>query len=57
MSAGCTLLRSIANWLACAWKYLETIFQPERILAGGEGELIAVRELEQGKFLAVFIGN
>jgi hypothetical protein len=32
---------------------LETVFQPERILAGGEGELIAVRELEQGKFLAV----
>jgi hypothetical protein len=31
----------------------ETVFQPERILAGGEGELIAVRALEQGKFLAV----
>ncbi|HZA29309.1 MAG TPA: hypothetical protein VE735_07000 [Gammaproteobacteria bacterium] len=32
---------------------LETVFQPERILAGGEGELIAVCELEQGKFLVV----
>lgn len=32
---------------------LETIFQPERILAGGEGELLAVRELEQGKHLVV----
>ncbi len=32
---------------------LETIFKPERILAGGDGELLALRELEQGKFLVV----
>jgi hypothetical protein len=32
---------------------LETVFQPERILAGGEGELIAVRGIEQGKHLVV----
>lgn len=32
---------------------LETVSQPERVLAGGEGELLAVRELEVGKFLVV----
>lgn len=32
---------------------LETISRPERILAGGDGELLALRELEQGKFLVV----
>ena len=32
---------------------LETVLQPERILVGGDGELIALRELEQGKYLAV----
>lgn len=32
---------------------LETVLQPERILLGGDGELIAVRELEPGKHLVV----
>ena len=32
---------------------LETVLQPERILLGGDGELIALRELEQGKYLVV----
>ena len=32
---------------------LETLSQPERVLAGGESELLAVRELEVGKFLVV----
>ena len=32
---------------------LETVLQPERILVGGDGELIALRELEQGKYLVV----
>lgn len=32
---------------------LETISGPERILVGGDGELIAVRELEQGKYMVV----
>ncbi len=32
---------------------LETIFEPSRILEGGEEELLAVRELEVGKFLIV----
>ena len=32
---------------------LEAVSQPERVLAGGEGELLAVRELEVGKFLVV----
>jgi len=32
---------------------LETIAQPVRIMAGGAGELLAVRELEPGKFLVV----
>jgi hypothetical protein len=32
---------------------LETISQAERVLAGGESELLAVRELEVGKSLVV----
>jgi hypothetical protein len=32
---------------------LETVAEPGRILQGGEGELLAVRELEVGKFLVV----
>jgi len=30
---------------------LETVAQPDRVLAGGEGELLAVRELSPGKHL------
>jgi hypothetical protein len=30
---------------------METIPQPERVLAGGAGELLAVRETEPGKWL------
>jgi hypothetical protein len=39
---------------------LETVLQPERILAGSDGELLAVRELEHGKYMIVVyreIGN
>jgi len=32
---------------------LEAVSQPERILAGEEGELLAVREQEVGKYLVV----
>ena len=32
---------------------LRTVAEPDRILAGGEGELLAVRQLEQGKWLVV----
>ena len=32
---------------------LETVLRPERILLGGDEELIALRELEQGKYLVV----
>lgn len=32
---------------------LETVAQPQRILAGGAGEMLAVREQEPGKFLVV----
>jgi hypothetical protein len=32
---------------------VDTVAHPERILFGGDGELIAVRQLEQGKYLAV----
>jgi len=32
---------------------LETLTRPERVLAGGEGEKLAVREQEPGKFLVV----
>jgi len=32
---------------------LETVLLPERILGGGEGELIAVRKMEHGKHLVV----
>jgi hypothetical protein len=32
---------------------LETISNPIRVVAGGEGELLAVRELELGKYVVV----
>jgi hypothetical protein len=32
---------------------LRTIGEPDRILSGGEGELLAVRAIEQGKWLVV----
>ena len=32
---------------------LETVSEPERIVAGRAGELLAVRELERGKWLVV----
>jgi hypothetical protein len=32
---------------------LDTVAQPERVLAGGAGELLAVREVEPGKHLVV----
>jgi hypothetical protein len=32
---------------------LETVFQPERILAGSDGECLAVRQVESGKWLVV----
>ena len=32
---------------------LETIVNPSRILEGGDGELLAVREIEKNKFLVV----
>jgi len=32
---------------------LDTISRPERVLAGGEGELLAVREIEPGKYMVV----
>ena len=32
---------------------LAAVVQPERVLLGGDGELIAVRELEEGKHLVV----
>lgn len=32
---------------------LEAVSQPARVLAGGEGELLAVREVGQGKHLVV----
>ncbi len=32
---------------------LDTVSRPERVLAGGEGELLAVREIEPGKHMVV----
>ena len=32
---------------------VETVLHPQRILLGGEGELLAVREVEIGKYLVV----
>jgi hypothetical protein len=32
---------------------LDTIAEPERVLAGGAGELLAVREIGEGKWLVV----
>jgi hypothetical protein len=36
---------------------LETVLKPERILAGGDGESLAVREMAEGKYRLWFIGN
>lgn len=37
------------------WRYsvLETIAEPTRVLAGNAGELLAIREIETGKWLVV----
>jgi len=32
---------------------METVARPERIVLGGDGEMIALRELEQGKHIVV----
>jgi hypothetical protein len=32
---------------------LETVSRPDRVLLGGDGELLAVREVETGKYLVV----
>ena len=32
---------------------METVAEPERIFAGNRNELLAVREIEQGKYLVV----
>jgi len=32
---------------------LETVADPQRVLAGGEDELLAIREVESGKYLVV----
>jgi ureidoglycolate hydrolase len=32
---------------------LETVGQPERILLGGDGEQLAIHEMEEGKYLVV----
>ncbi len=37
----------------CRGQVLETVTAPQRVLAGGAGELLAVREFEAGKFLVV----
>ena len=38
--------------LACLRpEVMESIAQPERVLAGGAGELLAVREMEPGKWM------
>ena len=33
------------------WDVLETVFEPERILAGGAGELLALKKQTDGKIL------
>ena len=40
----------LREWQA---QVLEAVGQPLRVLLGGEGELLAVREVEAGKFLVV----
>jgi hypothetical protein len=35
------------------YEVLETVAQPQRILEGGAGELLAIRQVEQGKYLVV----
>ncbi len=41
--------------MATGWQdeVLETVFQPERTLAGSDGECLAVRQVEPGKWLVV----
>ncbi|KAA0226584.1 hypothetical protein EDS67_20145 [candidate division KSB1 bacterium] len=34
-------------------EFLEAVAQPQRVLSGGAGELLAVREQDPGKFLVV----
>ena len=34
-------------------KVVETVSHPDRVLLGGDGELVAVRELDAGKHLVV----
>ena len=36
---------------------LQAVSEPERIVAGNQGELIAVREAEPGKFLPFYPGE
>jgi hypothetical protein len=36
---------------------MEAIAQPERVLEGGAGELLALRETEPGKWLVAVTGN
>jgi hypothetical protein len=35
------------------WDVLETVAEPEQILAGGDGELLALKKLTDGKTLVV----
>lgn len=37
----------------CREMVLETVSAPQRVLAGGAGEMLAVREFEPGKYLVV----
>lgn len=36
---------------------MESVAQPERVFAGGAGELLAVREMEPGKWMVAGTGN
>ena len=51
MSAGRTSPKNIANLAGLRQEVMEAIAQPERLLAGGAGELLALRETEPGKWL------
>ena len=53
MNGGRTSRKSIGELAGLRSEVLAAVVQPERVLLGGDGELIAVRELEEGKHLVV----
>jgi hypothetical protein len=43
----------MVNSRVCGWRCWKRISNPVRVVEGGEGELLALRELELGKYIVV----